>query len=687
MAFEFDSKPLSPRTLGAYLQAIGRIGPFERRQAGFFAARFGNARYRDDFHTLLLFMLAALRAGHPRMRKETAAAVLASGLRVNELEKRLGGEEERIAVMRELALASSDRIAGAVKKWFDRVLCETTLRGMEPLVKDGLVFGSETQPLVICDCGRGSFGFEAYHASETFLFREIPRLLNADFAPLDEKRAVHAVHDALGVCFNGRKAHARQVASVLLALSEQFSIVSGGPGTGKSTVVHAIVRAVSDYHGISPAAIAVCAPTGRAKARLLDAIRRNLSPDDPFAGLHSATIHSLLGSLASAGTFDSEEYCAHPTLPWGLVVVDEASMVDMRLFAQLLFSLSPECRIVLVGDMEQLPPVEAGAVLGDLTADFSRAGDRGTFSRERLETIRAIMESLDDPYEAGELSSLGTERRGLLIDHAVFLTHNFRSDRAILDWWNKGQPDGNAAVVPQQEGARSPSVTHINGRQAVLLDEWLDLWVRARLADNGSYALWNGIRRELLSADPQRIAGCTHTLRAIIEECRILCCVHEGPFGRITVNGTCDRIFRSLKGEKAGKRWHDGQPIIVNCNQPSASGVYNGDLGVILDAGEMFMACFPLSSTVLVLPAERIAGLDAAYAVSVHKAQGSEFGEVMLILPDVSTMPITRSLVYTGITRAKSRITVIDPASVLLDRTALPRDERYGLLRELPLAY
>jgi len=229
-------------------------------------------------------------------------------------------------------------------------------------------------------------------------------------------------------------------------------------------------------------------------------------------------------------------------------------------------------------------------------------------------------------------------------------------------------------------------VTHVYGRQAVSLDERLDSWVRSRMADGGSRSLWSGIRRELLSADPERLAGCVATLRAIIEECRILCCIHEGPFGRMAVNETCDRIFRTLKGEKGARRWHDGQPVIVNCNQPSASGVYNGDLGVILDAGEMLMACFPLNSTVLLLPVERIAGLDVAYAVSVHKAQGSEFGEVMLVLPDVSVMPITRSLVYTGITRAKSRITIIDPASVLLDRAALPRDERYGLLRELPLA-
>lgn len=400
----------------------------------------------------------------------------------------------------------------------------------------------------------------------------------------------------------GGAAHVRQSDAVKAALRQRFSIVSGGPGTGKTTVVKMIVSALCHYFQIPLERVALCAPTGRAKARLLESV-------SPLPDVQAKTIHSLL-RLHSDG---SPSYSRNNPLPFDLIIVDEVSMVDSALFALLAEALSPQTRFVVVGDMNQLPSVETGAVLGDLT-----------LRHPHLTTI---------------------------------LTHNFRSERSILEWW-KALPASRPFRTVDREN----------------LQKQISLW----LTEYGN--LWMELRQQLTTKDTnsQQLA----CLRTLVESGRVLCTVNQGPFGREAWNRTCQYIY--APGQRA---WNylDGEPLIVEQNQRIAgTPLYNGDLGVAWTHEGVRYGVFYSEGCVRILEIDRVQGLSLAYAITVHKSQGSEFGSIFVVLPDNNARPPSRQLVYTAVTRAKSNLLVCDPEEILA--RPLPEEKRrtYLGLAQLP---
>jgi exodeoxyribonuclease V alpha subunit len=660
--------------VGSYLKALRRIGDLELRQARFFSSRLPDKTYRNDLHLLLLLLLACLNKGSARAKPEDLVdCVNISG------EYSFINKEE----LKDLNFFGDNSLPGSVKKWLDGI-DENFIINLTPLVSDGINSDDSNQPLVIYDKIRKAFSFQSYYISESFLAEVLPEMVRTGHTELDVPRAKSVISDSLQRAFGERRAHVRQALAGVLALSEKFTIISGGPGTGKSTVVQFILRAVCKYHEIPVDAVVLCAPTGRAKTRLLEAVTRDLSSDDPFSSVQARTIHSLLGISESGNPIYSKD----KKLPYRLIVVDEVSMVDMRLFALLIKALSPDCRLIFIGDMNQLPPVNAGAVLGDLTSKLAENGRFASLSNRFISNASKIISELEQIDSKEELSSVETSSKSIMTDHVVFLTRNYRSDQGIIKWWDERDKGVSIDKAQCQDNDINSVIEHIRTRDLITGEEYqiglelqLKQWINQFISD--VYEPWRELRHKLINVeitDELSIAG---ELRKLIEKKRILCCIHEGAFGRIRTNMICDNLFRMEKKTGRSQAWHDGQPVIVNRNQGGGLELYNGDLGIVIEESSGVFGCFPVRSGVLKIPLERIVDVDQAYSISVHKSQGSEFDEVMLVVPDRSSMPVSRQLIYTAITRARKKVRIIDPLNRLFQPDGLVSDERIGLLRDI----
>ena len=288
------------------------------------------------------------------------------------------------------------------------------------------------QALVVWARGRGTcvWGFQRAWLAETRIANQIQRWMDGSHTPssLDEKSVQQALDQATHLCFaEGQKPHEHQLQAVRAALQKPFSIISGGPGTGKTTVVKMIVSAVCSVYNITPDRVVLCAPTGRAKARLEESIHKDLPSDSPLRQVVGRTLHSLL-RYRTDGTPSFHQ--ANP-LPYDLVVVDEVSMVDSVQFASLAGALASTSRLVVVGDKDQLPSVESGAVLADL------------------------------------IQALGSQ--------VAYLTQNFRTDRSIIQWWESLQNQTPCEVA-------DPRVS-LESLDSHLLEwghEWKRLWMALR---------------------------------------------------------------------------------------------------------------------------------------------------------------------------------------------------------------
>ncbi len=305
-------------------------------------------------------------------------------------------------------------------------------------------------------------------------------------------------------------------------------------------------------------------------------------------------------------------------------------------------------------------------------------------------TIRRIGEVISSAgrFEGADgLSSMETGAVHGMTDHVVFLVKNYRSDLRLLRWWDENAGSGRppsctSAPVSVVEHVRSRHMNSGGGPESARdarLRDWMALWW------DKVYERWRTeLRPHLLRSTASGDAETAGLLRNLTGTMGILCCVNEGPFGRIPVNGLCHLLFLEMMGTGGiPPEWHDGQPVIVSRNQRGGPELFNGDLGIVLEREGVLFGCFPSHGGVLTLPLDRITSFEPAYAISVHKAQGSEFNEVLFMVPEGPSMRITRQLVYTAVTRAKRRITIIDPGDRLADMRELPLDKRYGILREI----
>jgi exodeoxyribonuclease V alpha subunit len=443
-----------------------------------------------------------------------------------------------------------------------------------------------------------------------------------------------------------------QKVAVAVAALRQLTVVSGGPGTGKTRTVAAILALVVEAARPGRLRIALAAPTGKAAARLGESVRAALDDLDCPEAVRRAipceavTLHRLLGVGPARARV---RYGPDNPLHLDLVVVDEASMVDLPMMSRLFAALPRGARVVLLGDKDQLASVEAGYVLGDL-CDAPRLPSFSPSFRSRLKEVIGW-----DPGGAEQAWKLG--------DSLVVLRRSYRFDsRSGLGALAAAVNGGDAAAALKL--LQSPSEADLEwvepGAEA-LTGEVLRRWSR----DYGAI---------LSDADPGRVLEALARLR-------ILCALREGPFGTRRANELIEQGLRQAGAVGLGHPWYAGRPIMITRND-YALGLFNGDLGVILPDTEGRLRAWlqgPRGQLRALAPG-RLPAHETVYAMTVHKSQGSEFDQVLLVLAGGEQGLITRELVYTALTRARRRVTLVSSAEHFGDALAR-RTRRVSALR------
>jgi exodeoxyribonuclease V alpha subunit len=440
-----------------------------------------------------------------------------------------------------------------------------------------------------------------------------------------------------------------QKVAVLMAALKGFCVISGGPGTGKTTLVSRIVALIRQLEGDGIERFAMVAPTGKAAARLQETMKRihgsTARPGGAADGAEGGgmgaigTIHRLLGTIPNSPRF---RHNRENPLPFGLVVVDEASMVDLPLMAKLVEAVGRDARLILLGDRDQLASVEAGAVLGDICGRSQRHG----FSEAFCDLIEAISgQRIPGTYRAGPD---GTGR-----DWVVHLEESYRF----------GPQCGIGALSRAVNGGESDAARQVvtSGRYGDL--RWKDLPTPKRMMAQLRDRVLEEYGAYLKADDPLEAF-------AALSGFRILCALRQGPYGVAGLNGMAERILSDAGLISPSERWYRGRPVLIMGNDYNLD-LFNGDTGVILpdpEAGGDLRAFFPSASgSIRRLHPARLPAHETVFAMTVHKSQGSEFDRILLILPDQTSPILTRELVYTGATRARKSLEIWGVQSVFLD--------------------
>lgn len=453
-----------------------------------------------------------------------------------------------------------------------------------------------------------------------------------------------------------------------LALRQRLTVISGGPGTGKTTTVTRLLALLQQQSITSqgrPLHIRLVAPTGKAAARLSSSIASavaSLGCDSSIIDsipTEASTLHRLLGARPDTRHFRHNRQ--HP-LMLDVLVVDEASMVDLDLMHALLQALPDDARLILLGDRDQLSSVEAGAVLGELCERSDG------FSAEVADTLLALsgQRQLAQEVVAAPMDDPSTSP---LRDHVVTLRHSYRFNAdsgisALAQAVNHGSYKALRACW--QAGYGDIEFLVLNEKQPATL-------IKRAAREYHDY-----LAQIRSGASPW-------TILQAFGRFQVLCALRRGPSG---VEGLNEAITQQLTKDghiDGRKQWYVGRPVMVTRNDPQL-GLYNGDIGIALPdpQSEGRLRVFfpaPEDGQVRAVMPGRLNDIETVFAMTVHKSQGSEFGRVLLVLPGQPNPIMTRELLYTGITRAKQFCAIATTHPVVLERTAHHRVQRASHLR------
>ena len=390
-----------------------------------------------------------------------------------------------------------------------------------------------------------------------------------------------------------------------IALSQRVTVLTGGPGTGKTTTVARLLALFAGQAGSGARLrIALAAPTGKAAARLQEAVQLEIDKLDlvdqrRLSGRQATTMHRLLGSRP-----DSSSRFRHHRgnrLPHDVIVVDETSMVSLTMMARLLEAVRPQSRLLLVGDPDQLASVDAGAVLAD------------------------------------RVDGLGASSGSPVV--ALQTSHRFgKSIGALASAIRDGDADGALEVL----GAGGDHI------------EWID-------DEDPTARLRTVLLPQALALRQAAVLGDTHAALATLDEHRLLCAHRRGPHGVQHWNRQVQRWLTEATGEPIWSDWYAGRPVLVTANDYGLS-LYNGDTGVTVVRDDGLRAAVAGAGEPREFATSRLSDLETMHAMTIHKSQGSQAAEVTVLMPPVDSRLLTRELFYTAVTRAKTKVRVVGSA-------------------------
>jgi exodeoxyribonuclease V alpha subunit len=465
----------------------------------------------------------------------------------------------------------------------------------------------------------------------------------------------------------GDEVAGRQALAAAAAVAARVSVVAGGPGTGKTTTVARILALLHEQAaaaGAPPPLIGLAAPTGKAATRLQEAVHEEAAQlpvqpavRDQLLALDAVTLHRLLG-----WRFDSETRFRHDRgnrVAYDVVVVDETSMVSLSLMARLLEAVRRDARLVLLGDPGQLTSVEAGAVLGDIVGPAADTLRMSEGARSRLSSVVAHDVAAEDPPE------------GVALGDGIVVLDRVRryggGIAAVAEAIRRG--DADATIAALEAGADDVQ------------------WIAEDVAAPGDPSALDVVREAAVQAG-RAVNEAAHAgdARAALEAqggFRILCAHRRGDHGVSTWNARVESwLAAAVEGFDASTRWHVGRPVLVTANDHELR-LYNGDAGVAVADGDRIRVAFERRGGVLTVSPARLESVETLYAMTIHKAQGSQVETAAVLLPPPESRILTRELLYTAVTRAQERLVVVGLEATIREAVARPVARASGLRERL----
>ncbi len=450
-----------------------------------------------------------------------------------------------------------------------------------------------------------------------------------------------------------------QKVAAFTAFVKSFSVISGGPGTGKTFTVAKILALLIEQNGGKPLRIALTAPTGKAAARVQEAIQEAKSVLPCTEAVKSAlpvaasTIHRFLGSVPHA---PHPRYHEDNLLPVDVVVVDECSMIDLALLSRLVQAIPDSARLILLGDKDQLASVEAGAVFGDIC----HTRRHPFYSPAFAETCRCMTGESIPVRLPGRVAPPAADCHVELLRN-----YRFHAESAIA---------GASRAVNKGDGLEALSILKTASAGDA---RWQSLPSPEALHKSLESILTETFAGYLATTDPRDVFGRFNLLR-------ILCVLRDGPYGVGHVNDLIEEILHRQKIVHRDTPWYFGRPVMITRNDYTAR-LYNGDIGIVLPDPEgqneprVFFPT-PEGTFRKILPS-RLGSYETVFAMTVHKSQGSEFDRILCLLPDRDAPLLTRELIYTALTRARKDVAIWGREDVFL-KAVSRRIERSSGLRD-----
>ncbi|HET8866636.1 MAG TPA: exodeoxyribonuclease V subunit alpha, partial [Gracilimonas sp.] len=422
-----------------------------------------------------------------------------------------------------------------------------------------------------------------------------------------------------------------QYVAVCLSFLKDLVVISGGPGTGKTFTVLNIIASHAMAHPGQDFKIALAAPTGKAARRLMDSIEdgKSMLPEEFATAAEipdsALTVHKLLGSDFRGSRF---KYNEENKLPYDMVVIDEASMLDITMWVRLIRALKPETKLVVLGDKDQLASVETGSILGDI------CGGDNSFSQEISSAVNSVtgvhIPVIDSPTAIN--------------DSVVFLTKSYRfgTESGIGQFAHAvNNSDADTAI----KLLKDPEYTDLN---------WIDPAsgsvndiIRKFAVDHYTYYS----RQE----EDKRLDASN--------EKKILCALRKGRSGVERINNEAERLIRRSKGMLDLSEWYEGRIVMATRNDAILK-VRNGEIGICGGTTDPVIKFEGENASEI--SATRLKEYEPAYAITIHKSQGSEFDEVAIILPSTSNSILSREILYTAVTRARQNTLIIANEEILM---------------------